>query len=138
STYPSTVSGKYGFRNWVDWSTARSLNILNPAAAVSGLPDEGLFNTGGGTILVPATGVALTAPNPYGSGTVTTARYFLKVTDNDDGDNDPFTDSDGIVIVRSTGVAQTIREAAGETVRANSVAVYEARFKRSQTFGIHA
>ena len=137
STYPSTLSGQYAFRNWVGRSTARSLNILDPASAVSGLPDDGLFNSGG-TILIPATGVALTAPNPYGTGTVTTARYFVKVTDNDDGDGDRFTDSDGIVIVRSTGVAQTIRETAAGVVRANSVAVYEARFKRSQTFGIHA
>jgi len=137
STYPSTLSGQYAFRNWVGRSTARSLNILDPASAVSGLPDDGLFNSGG-TILIPATGVALTAPNLYGAGTVTTARYFVKVTDNDDGDGDRFTDSDGIVIVRSTGVAQTIRETAAGVVRANSVAVYEARFKRSQTFGIHA
>src|SRR5438552_6405833 len=137
STYPSTLSGQYAFRNWVGWSTARSLNILNPASAVSGLPDDGLSNSGG-TILIPATGVALTAPNPYGAGTVTTARYFVQGTGNDDGDGDSFTDSDGIVIVRSTGVAQTIRETAAGVVRANSVAVYEARFKRSQTFGIHA
>ena len=41
-------------------------------------------------------------------------------------------------LVRSTGVAQTIRETAAGAVRANSVAVYEARFKRSQTFGIRA
>src|SRR5438034_1341366 len=136
STYPSTPSKKYAFRNWIDWPTARSLNIMNPDSAVSGLPDDGLFNTGDGTILIPATGIALTAPNPYGAGTVITARYFVKVTDNDDGDNDPFTDKDGIVIVRSTGVAQTLRETGGGAVRANSVAVYEARFKRSQTFGI--
>src|SRR6266540_256976 len=138
STYPSTLSGRYAFRNWVNWSTARSLNILNPGSAVSGLPDDGLFNTGDGTILIPATGIGLTAPNPYGAGTVITARYFVKVTDNDDGDNDPFTDKDGIVIVRSTGVAQTIRETGGGSARANSVAVYEARFKRSQTFGMRA
>jgi hypothetical protein len=142
STYPSTTSGKYAFRNSVDWSTARSLSILDPTSAVSGLPDDGLFNTGkydttDGTVLVPATGVALTAPNPYGSGTVITARYFLKVTDNDDGDNNPFADRDGIVIVRSTGVAQTIRETAGGTVRANSVAVYESRFRRLKTFRLN-
>ena len=134
STYPSTVSGQYAFRNWVNWSTARSLNILNPASAVSGLPDDGLFNSGKlgatpGTILIPAIGIALTAPNPYSAGTITTARYFVKVTDNDDGDGIPFTDSDGIVIVRSTGVAQTILETGGGTVRENSVAVFEARFK---------
>src|SRR5437867_11345000 len=138
STYPSTVAGRYAFRNWVDWSTARSLNIISPASAVSGLPDDGLFNTGSGTILIPATGIGLTAPNPYGAGTITTARYFVKVTDNEDGDNDPFTDRDGIVIVRCTGVAQTVRETGGGTLRANSVAVYEARFKRSQTFGMHS
>ncbi len=128
SDYPSTLSGKYAFRNSVDWSRARSLNILDPTSDVSNLLDYGLFKTGDGTVLVPATGVALTAPAPDGSGTVTTARYFLKVTDNDDGDADPFTDSDGIVVVRSTGVARTIRETGGPA-RANSVAVYESKFK---------
>jgi hypothetical protein len=141
STYPSTASGRYAFRSWLSWSAARSLDILDPASSVSGLPDDGLFNTGksgatNGTILVPATGVALTAPNPYGSGTVTTARYFLKVTDNDDGDGDPFTDSDGIVIVRSTAVAQTIRETAGATVRSNSVAVYESQLMQMRAFNL--
>src|SRR5438876_1279950 len=134
STYPSTLSGQYAFRNWLGWSTARSLNILNPASAVSGLPDDGLFNTGKigatpGTFLIPAIGIALTAPDPYGAGTITTARYFVKVTDNDDGDGDPFTDSDGIVIVRSTGVAQTVRESSGRAVRAHSVGVYGAGFR---------
>jgi len=144
STYPSTESGQYAFRNWVDWSAARTLNILDPTSAVGGLPDDGLFNTGkfgatNGTVLVPASGVALTAPNPYGSGTVTTARYFVKVTDNpEDCDGDPFTDCDDIIIVRSTGVARTILEAGGGTVRANSVAVYEARFKQSKTFELSA
>ena len=141
---PSTdISGQYAFRNWVSWSTARSLNVVNPASAVSGLPDDGLFNSGKigttpGTILIPGIGIALTAPDPYGAGTITTARYFVKVTDNDDGDGLPFTDSDGIVIVRSTGVAQTVRETSGGTVRANSVVVYEARFRESRTFDLDA
>src|SRR2546426_4405153 len=34
STYPSTESGRYAFRNWVDWSAARALNILDPTSAV--------------------------------------------------------------------------------------------------------
>jgi hypothetical protein len=129
SDNPSTLSGKYAFRNsFLDWSKARSVNIVDPTNDVRDLPDYGLFKTADGTILVPATGVALTAPDPYGTGTVTTARYFLKVTDNDDGDGDAFTDSDGIVVVRSTGVARTIRDT-GRAVRANSVAVYESTFK---------
>jgi len=139
-TYPSTLSGQYAFRNWVDWSTARSLNMLNPPSDVGGPRHEGLFNTGKvgttpGTPLIPATGVAFTAPNPYGPGTVITARYFVKVTDNDDGDGDPFTDSDRIIIVRSTGVAQTIRETGGPA-RANSVAVYEAMYKEYRLFDL--
>ena len=145
SKYPSTRSLQYAFRNWMDWSTARSLNILDPASDLTGLSsdDLGLINTGkyggaDGTPLVPRTGIALTAPDPDGSGTVTTARYFLKVTDNpEDCDTDPFTDCDGIVIVRSTGVARTIRETGGP-VRANSVAVYEAKFKELRTFDLDA
>lgn len=141
----------YTFRNFVDWATARSLDITNPASAVSGIPDDGLINTGkfgatNGTILIPSTGIAFTATNSYGAGTITTARYFVKVTDNngearellgDPADN-PFFDGDGEVIIRSVGIAQTIRETAGSSVRRNSVAVYEARFRQRSTFDLDA
>jgi hypothetical protein len=128
-----------GFRNWASWATFRSLNIADPASAVSSLSDDGLINSGSGTILIPGTGVLFTATNPYGSGNVNTARYFLKITDNN-GEatelggtppDNPFEDRDGTIIVRSVGVAGTVAE--GST-RRNSVAIYEARFQQGAPF----
>ena len=144
SSYPAGQSGMYGFRNLISWSVARTLNLQDPSNEVSGLPDDGLISSGkfgstNGTLLIPATGIAMTATNPYGAGTFTTARYFVKVTDNpEDPDSNPFVDSDQTVIVRSMGVAQTIRPATAGAARANSVVVYEARFKRDLTFLIQS
>ena len=140
------------FRNPLTWQTARSLNILDPTSAVAGLPDDGIINTGrfgatNGTVIIPITGIALSSPDPYGSGTIITSRYFVKVTDNA-GDltertaegvppgqlDNPFVDADGTIIIRSMGVAGTIRETAGGAVRANSVSVYEMRFRKSRSF----
>ena len=141
----------YAFRNPLTWQMARSLNILNPASAVFGLPDDGIVNTGkygttNGTALIPITGIALTSPNPYGSGDIITSRYFVKVTDNNgeaseraaegvgpgQPDN-PFVDADGTVIVRIMGIAGAIR-AAGGAVRANSIQASETRFRTAKTF----
>src|SRR5881397_1857409 len=36
-----TQAKTYSFRNFVDWTTARSLNVLDPSSSVSGLPDDG-------------------------------------------------------------------------------------------------
>ena len=138
----TTQARTIGFRSPVSWATARSLDIFDPSTDVSGLPDDGLLNTGSGTVLIPMTGVVQTAPNPYGAGTVTLSRYFVKVTDNNgeaaelakDINDDPFHDGDGMIVIRSMGVAQTIRETAGAAVRRNSVAVFEARFRISSTF----
>ena len=141
----------FAFRNPAPWATARSLNILSPASAMTGIADDGLVNTGkynttNGTVLVPLVGIAETAPNPYGAGTITTARYFVKVTDNNgeatelaaDAANNPFVDGDNIIIVRSMGVAQTIHQTVAGTVRRNSVAVAEARFRLMNTFNLDA
>jgi hypothetical protein len=136
----------FAFRNPVPWATARTLNILSPASSLTGLADDGLVNTGkynttNGTPLVPLTGIAETAPNPYGAGTITTARYFVKVTDNNGEvteDNNPFNDVDNIIIVRSMGVAQTISQTIAGTVRRNSVAVVETRFRMRTTFDLDA
>src|SRR5881296_2603263 len=60
----SNSSGYYSsartltFRNPLTWNVARSINLLDPASAVSGLPDDGVINTGiyngtPGTILIP-------------------------------------------------------------------------------------
>jgi hypothetical protein len=146
----STASGylntarSASFRNLTDWATLRSLNISDPTNDVSSLADDGLISTGGAsaTVLVPKTGIAFTAANPYRSGTLTTARYFLKVTDNNgeaselagDAGNNPFVDGDGTIIVRSIGVARTITERAGNSTRRNSVAIFESRLQQGNPF----
>jgi hypothetical protein len=142
--YMTAAKTSYGFRNSVSWEAARSLDIVDPSGAMAGLPDDGLLNTGklggvNGTVLIPATGIPLMAANPYGAGTIITARYFVKAVDNpEDCDTDPFTDCDGIIMFRSTGVARTVRESGGGVIRANSVTVYEARYQRDSTFGLDA
>ena len=141
----------FSFRNPIPWSTARSLNILDPAADLAGIPDDGLLNTGktasgNGTVLIPLTGIAQTVPDPYGPGIITISRYFVKVSDNnrdaleiaqDPADN-PFHDGDRVVIVRSLGVARTIRENTSGRDRWNSMAVFEAQLKRRGTFKLQA
>lgn len=140
-----------GFRSPIAWSVARSLDVLDPSRDVNGLPDDGLLNTGQyqsipGTILIPRTGIALNAPNPHGSGPIITARYFVKVTDNNgeaselakDPQDNPFVDGDRLILVRSMGVAPTMREYSGATAHNNSVVVLEVRFKRRSTFDLDA
>ena len=82
-----TTARKASFRNPLTWDLARAVDILNPAADVAGLADDGLLNTGhynttNGTEIVPKTGIALSAPDPYGGGTITTTRYFVRIADN--------------------------------------------------------
>jgi hypothetical protein len=141
------LARQFTFRNPVSLSTAFSLDIANPAPDFVGVPDDGVISTGfygnaNGTPLIPITGIPLTAANPYGPGGIITARYFVRVTDNNgeaseiSGDplDDPFTDGDGIVIARSVGIARTFSEATGAVRRLNSASIYEARFKRPSTF----
>jgi hypothetical protein len=138
----------FAFRNPVTLMTAYSLDISNPAGDLSGLPDDGLVNTGSyggipGTELIPRTGVSQTSPNPNGSGETVLSRYFVKVTDNNgdpseiagDANDNPYIDGDGIVIVRSIGIAGTIPEVTGAALSRNSVVIFEARYKRRSLFG---
>jgi hypothetical protein len=139
----------YRFRMPLPTTTAWTLSIADPSADVAMIPDDGVLNTGRyagtvGTVLIPKTGICQTAPNPYGSGAIETARYFVKVTDNngdasetagDSGDN-PFTDGDGIIIVRAMGVSKTMSEKLGSILQRNSVAVFEARLKRLSTWRV--
>jgi hypothetical protein len=137
----------FAFRNPIPVATAYSLDVSDPTGALSGLPDDGLVNTGfysgvPGTELIPRTGISQNCPNPNGGGTVVVSRYFVKVTDNNgdpyeiagDKDDNPFVDGDGIVIVRSMGVARTISEVTGPALGRNSVVIFEARFKRRSLF----
>jgi hypothetical protein len=138
-----TAARQHSYRNLAGWSTLRSLDILDPSSAVNSLDDDGLISTAtpghAGTALVNKAGISFAAANPYGSGTITTARYFIKVSDNngeateiakDTADN-PYVDGDGIVIVRSIGIAKTLTESSGSNIRRNSVAVYEGRFQNN-------
>jgi hypothetical protein len=156
STSYLTQARTHAFRNPLSWSAARALNIEDPLSLLSKAYDDGILNTGhlgttNGTPLIPLIGIELTSPNPYGSdtegnATLTTGRYFVKVTDNNgeatelaiDGADNPFFDGDNIIIMRSMGVARTIRETGGGLVRSNSVAVYEAKFRRRMTFDMDA
>ena len=148
TTYMAYAKG-YAFRSPLPLLTGQSLNILDPSSDVSGFPDNGLINTGfyesaNGTELIPLTGISMVAPNPYGLGSILTSRYFVKVSDNNgdtaeiagDSQDNPFVDGDGTIIVRSMGIARTMSEVTGLVRRLNSVAVFEARFRRLSTWNL--
>ena len=150
ATYLSQA-GTHGYRNPLTWVAARALDVDDPAPFVLGLTDDGLLNTGRygispGTVLIPLTGVAFRAPRHNGSGLLTTARYFVKVSDNNgeateralDPEDNPFLDGDGIIVVRSMGVSRTIRETLGVGVHSNAISAFEARFKRTRVFNLDA
>jgi hypothetical protein len=80
--------------------------------------------------LTPAGGVSL------GSG----ARYFAKITDNDDGDSDLTTDVDGIFLLRTMGIQRLgvgQMSTYGGTVK-NSVSIIETVNEREKTFDFNA
>ena len=80
--------------------------------------------------LTPAGGVSL------GSG----ARYFAKITDNDDGDGDLTTDVDGIILLRTLGVQRLgagQMSTYGGTVK-NSLSIIETMIQREKTFDFNA
>jgi len=139
------------FRSPFGWPAARMLNILNPADAVAGMSDDGVVNSGRhpggqGMELIPLAGVAQTANGPGASGSIVISRYFVKVTDNNgeaaelaqDPADDPYLDGDGQIIVRSMGVARTLREDTETGYRRNSTALFEARFRQFSTFDLEA
>ncbi len=140
---------EFKFRNPVPLRMARTLNVHNPCENYSTIADDGVLNTGfyggaNGIPLIPAEGIALVAPDPNSGKEVTAARYFVKVTDNNgenseiagDAEDNPFIDGDGIVIVRSMGIAKTVAAHAVGSSRMNSVVVFEARFKRFATWDL--
>jgi hypothetical protein len=139
----------YAFRNPLSLEIAQSLDVLDPSGSLAGIPDDGLINTGfyggvDGVSLMPLSGILQSAPNPYGPGTIATSRYFVKVSDNNgdvtemagDPDNDPFFDGDGIILIRSMGVAKTQSDSTGLIHRNNSVSVFEARMERFFSFDL--
>ena len=141
----------FAFRNPLPWTLARSLDLLSPEAELGGFADDGLVNAGffGGTagaVLIPVTGIALMSRNAGGPAETVSSRYFVKITDNNgeaselagDAADNPFHDGDGIVIVRSAGIARTINETLGSLRQWNSVAVIESRFRLRRLFDLDA
>jgi hypothetical protein len=132
------------FRNPLPWGVARTLDLADPGPALNALADDGVLNTGkcgaaSGIALIPKIGIGQTA---FGAS----VRYFVKITDNNgeaselaqDPQDNPFYDGDGIVIARAMGLAQTLAEPASGSLRRNSVAVVEARFKQNRVFDLVA
>ncbi len=139
------------FRNPIPWAVAQTLDVRDPDFDVTGMSDDGLINTGlylsiPGTTLISQAGVPMIIPDAREPSGVVAARYFVKVTDNNGeaseraGDplDSPFIDGDGLIIVRSTGVAPSIREHLPGSARNNSVVVFEGRYRRLSTFDADA
>ena len=139
----------FAFRNPLPLDKALSLNTNDPSNEIAGIPDDGLINTGfcagiNGIELIPMAGEAMPAPDSSHPDATLLSRYFVKVADNNgevsevkgDLTDNPFSDGDGIIIVRSLGVAKTIPQIAGSAVRLNSVAIFEARLKRLSTWSV--
>ncbi len=107
----------YFNRNPLSPVEAMHIDYASPPAPIGTRTINGL--------LTPPDGV------PMGAG-----RYFARVTDNDDGDNEPLVDSDGVVILRVMGVH---RGSAAEgsvygTNIQNAIAIIETTLRRDTTF----
>ena len=137
----------FGFRLPISVLTAQKLNIADPRAEIGAAPDDGVISTGAlfgapGMEIIPREGIALWTDNPTGTERLLLSRYFVKVSNNNgeaselagDATNNPFIDGDGIIIVRSVGISRTFTQVAGESVRRNSVAVFESRLRRAATW----
>ena len=140
-----TEAKSFGFRLPFSVLTAQKLNVESPLDGMENAYDDGIINAGAhGATLIPREGIAQWADNPNGSGPMILSRYFVKVTDNNgeasevaaDAANNPFVDSDGIIIVRSIGVSRTFSETTGSNIRRNSVAVFESRLRRTSTWDL--
>lgn len=114
--------GPSTYRDPVDLLDARSVDYNNPPAPKGSLQLRGL--------LTPGTGVALQG-----------GHYFVRISDNDDGDGDVLRDSDAKFFIRAVGVfpclPQETLTSAGSRLR-NAVAVIEALFHRDLSLNVSA
>jgi hypothetical protein len=144
-------AGSQPFRYPIALDAARRLNLADPSAALAGIPDDGGLNAGrhpggSGLVLIPKEGVAQFGAARAGGAPAVVGRYFVKVTDNNgeaserNGDplDHPFIDGDRQILVRSMGVARLLDENTSAGIRKNSVVVFEAKFRRLQTFELEA
>ncbi len=119
---PGTDADNYFQRNPLAPLEAMNVDFENPPSSI------GTRNATG--FLTPANGVSM------GSG----ARYFAKITDNDDGDGDLTTDVDGIILLRTMAVQRLgagQMSTYGGTVK-NSVSIIETMIEREKTFEFNA
>ncbi len=119
---PGTDADNYFQRNALAPLEAMNVDFENLPSSI------GTRNATG--FLTPAGGVSL------GSG----ARYFAKITDNDDGDGDLTTDVDGIIFLRTLAVQRLgagQMSTYGGTVK-NSVSIIETMIERETTFDFNA
>ena len=108
---------RYYNRNPLSPVEAMQIDFATPPAAIGTRTVTGL--------LTPPAGI------PIGTG-----RYFARLSDNDDGDGDPLSDADSVVILRVMGVH---RGSAAEgsvygTTTQNAVAIIETTLRRDSTF----
>ncbi len=110
---------RYFNRNPLSLVEAIQIDFANPPAAIGTRTVSGL----------------LTAPAGVSLGT---GRYFARVTDNDDGDGDPLSDTDSVVILRVTGVDRgSAAEGSGYgTTTQNAIAIIETTLRRDTTLRV--
>ncbi len=142
-----TLAQQAAFRSPISWASARWMDIHNPPGLSASDSDDGILCVPGagalpGTPLIPYSGIGLPgAGGGIGSPSVS-SRYFVKASDNNgelsetsaDPSDNPFADGDGLIILRSLGVAPVIREILSSGDRRNSVAMYESRVTRGRSF----
>ncbi len=118
---PGTDAERYFNRNPIAPLEAMNVDYDNPPTPIGSRTVTGL--------LTPASGTALA-----GGG-----RYWAKITDNDDGDSDLTTDSDGMAHFRVLGIKSSPGQIStyGGTVK-NSMAIIEAVLKIDTTFNLNA
>ena len=119
---PGTDADNYFQRNALAPLEAMNVDFENLPSSI------GTRNATG--FLTPAGGVSL------GSG----ARYFAKITDNDDGDGDLTADVDGIIFLRTLAIQRLgagQMNTYGGTVK-NSVSIIETMIEREKTFEFNA
>ena len=98
----------------------------------------------GGIALIPETGIVQTAPDPYGSGTIATSRYFVKVSDNNGDASEIAAMQRTIPSPTGTESSSCARSESQEPFRilpdrffgATLWLVFEARFKRLSTWAL--
>ncbi len=118
---PGTDAETYFNRNPIAPLEAMNVDYDNPPTPIGTRAVTGL--------LTPASGTALA-----GGG-----RYWAKITDNDDGDSDLTTDSDGTVHFRVLGIKKSSPGQVsiyGGTVK-NSLSIIEATLKLDSTFNLN-